>query len=385
MKKFFMFAAMASVALASCVKNEGPVVSTNDQDAIVFATPVVGNATKGEEIRGTVFPTTADFDIYAYYHVGNFDGTGETYMDEVECDYVGGNVDDGAGEGTWKNENDLYYWPKNGKLTFIAASPSESAVQAACAYTIASTSNTLTLGYTSPKAVADTAKQVDLLYSDWAVDRVASTHESNTTYDGAELVFNHALSVVRLNIQAKDKASSEAIRLSYLAIEKINEKGTFTSTWNAAGTTADWVYTDPVADYVIVDDANATTDSKAPTAVLTYPANADETNYTKYANYILMPQTFSVDAGAVAEAPAAQIKIEYWIKNGTKWTKQQHIYNLADAANKDSKDSPVKEWKESTRYTYNITIGVDEVYFAPVIKADWTDVEVNYDNEARQE
>lgn len=384
MKKFFMFAAMASVALASCVKNEGPVVSTNDQDAIVFATPVVGNATKGTEIRGTVFPTTADFDIYAYYHVGDFDGTGETYMDEVECDYVGGNVDDGAGEGTWKNVNDLYYWPKNGKLTFIAASPSESAVQPVCAYTIESTSNTLTLEYTSPKAVADTAKQVDLLYSDWAVDCVASTHETNTTYDGAELVFNHALSVVRLNIQAKDEASSEAIRLSYLAIEKINEKGTFTSTWNAAGTTADWKYTASVADYVIVNDANATTDTKAPTAVLTYPATAGETNYTKYANYILMPQTFYVDGGT-AEAPNALIKIKYWIKNGTKWTEQQHIYNLAAADNKDSNSNPVKEWKESTRYTYNITIGVDEVYFAPVIKADWTDVQVNYDNEARQE
>ena len=40
MKKFFMFAAMASVALASCVKNE-PAMTVAQQDEIAFDLPVV--------------------------------------------------------------------------------------------------------------------------------------------------------------------------------------------------------------------------------------------------------------------------------------------------------------------------------------------------------
>ena len=48
MKKFFMFAAMASVALVSCVKNEAGMglAGSNDKVAISFEAPILAPSVK---------------------------------------------------------------------------------------------------------------------------------------------------------------------------------------------------------------------------------------------------------------------------------------------------------------------------------------------------
>ena len=63
MKKLFFFAAIASVAFASCVKND-PAPSVTEQHEITFAAPVVSPATKASVYyEGTTYPNTKTFNV----------------------------------------------------------------------------------------------------------------------------------------------------------------------------------------------------------------------------------------------------------------------------------------------------------------------------------
>ena len=98
-----MFAAMASVAFASCVKNE-PAFSVAEEDAIVFNSPVMGVPTKGVEMTGTTY-TGKGFTVYGWYHTGAFQSitTATAYMKgvAVEAENPAGNY--GAdGTGTYR-------------------------------------------------------------------------------------------------------------------------------------------------------------------------------------------------------------------------------------------------------------------------------------------
>ena len=123
MKKLFFIAVMACVAFASCTKNE-PAPSAKENQAITFAAPVVSNLTKASVYYSeTTFPITQNFDVFAYYHEGDFAGDGVEYMKDVTVSYDSNlRTADDVGTGAWSAEG--YYWPKNGKLTFDAYAPS---------------------------------------------------------------------------------------------------------------------------------------------------------------------------------------------------------------------------------------------------------------------
>ena len=67
MKKFFMFAAMASVALVSCVKNETAPIAEEAQQEITFALPVLSpNLKSTNEIQNN-FPTDVHIGVWSRY------------------------------------------------------------------------------------------------------------------------------------------------------------------------------------------------------------------------------------------------------------------------------------------------------------------------------
>ena len=67
MKKFFMFAAMASVALVSCVKNEVVPVADDAQQEISFASPVLTpNLKSATEVQNN-FPIDMGIGVWAHY------------------------------------------------------------------------------------------------------------------------------------------------------------------------------------------------------------------------------------------------------------------------------------------------------------------------------
>lgn len=390
MKKFFIFAAVASVAFAGCLKNEPTFTNEGaGQAEVKFSAPLMSVATKGAEINGTVFPKDTNFVVFGYYQEGSetYDANGnpELYMDEVKCSYVDGSVDAGDGSGTWKAaDGSKYYWPKNGKLTFIAASPAEDDLNSACAYKVTSDKSSLVIEYTAPQ---DSSLQADILYSDWKADCTSSTEEDdNEAYDGVELAFNHALSIVRINVRAKDPASAAAVKVTGLSINNVYEKGKFTTTY---GSTAAWDFTNVTQDYVytIIEKVSDEVMEGTEPGVAQYEGSEEiEEDFNRFASYIILPQSFATDAN---------ITINYSIKHQImnddrdgyieKWLPQTHVYKLNDAGHKVAGENgdPITKWEMGTRYTYDVTIGVDEIYFAPSVAA-WKDVNVEYDNETPQ-
>lgn len=70
MKKMILLAAIASITLASCVKNEVTPDEENGSNAISYQT-VVGTMSRALSSSQTTFPTTSSFGSFAYFVAGN--------------------------------------------------------------------------------------------------------------------------------------------------------------------------------------------------------------------------------------------------------------------------------------------------------------------------
>ena len=66
MKKMILLAAIASITLASCVKNEVTPDEENGSNAISYQT-VVGTMSRALSSSQTTFPTTSSFGSFAYF------------------------------------------------------------------------------------------------------------------------------------------------------------------------------------------------------------------------------------------------------------------------------------------------------------------------------
>ncbi|MGN1045828.1 MAG: fimbrillin family protein [Candidatus Cryptobacteroides sp.] len=370
MKKFMYLAVLAGVALVGCTKNERTTELIDSQKEISFTTPVLATTTKADELKGTKFPDDKDFSVFAYYTEGNFSSvntTLATYMDNVKV--VNGTYDNSTPGtfGGWHAETP-YYWPKNtnSRLTFDAYYPT--------ALSFASTAAD-GLKLTDYEAPYTYATQNDVMYATRAFDKTFSNQENdgNADYDGVDIQFNHAMSVVKIMVKAKDASAAAAIKVKSVTLKEIAQKGTFSQTYATNGTgavTSGWdvTYTAPLASYAATDPA---ADYGTSTEIM---ATLTGTQYGN--NMIVLPQSFAT-GGAVN----AEIEVVYYIKNGgsdpsVPAVEQKYSFKLNDAGHKDADTSAqITAWEMSKRYTYTITFAVDEIFLAPAI-TDWTDVNV---------
>lgn len=356
MKKFFLLAALASIALASCVKNEP--AKFDSQKEITFTTPVLAVPTKTQEIPGTDYLSSSpSFGVYGWYVAGATyvadDAT--AYMHNVEVKYDSSiNKDDDTGTGAWISD-DAYYWPKQGSITFDAYSP----------YSIntlvtGDKTNGLTItGFGVTNVLDD---QVDLLYSTRAYDKTSSKGTTNDRYDGVDIVFNHALSVVKFTARtAADYSPTTTIKVTKIQIVDALTKATFEQhVDNSAKNDAPvWVgYTADKATFTSLD-----TSEGSATAL-------SETAEDRGVSMIVLPQDFTV---------STKLYIEYYIKTGSSAPiKQTFEISLNDSGfsyTEGGSSVTVTGWEIGKRYTYNLVIGLDKIYFAPSV-TDWTDVNV---------
>ena len=196
-----MFAAMASVALASCVKNE-PVVTPEQGEAIAFDAPVVAPATKA----GDPIEYTGNFVAYAWYHNAS---TVAKYMPGVTVN----KADD------YKVAD--YYWPKNGELTFFAYSPAAPAVSTALSVSEMTTTEQMALTYTVQDELA---KQDDLLYSSW---------NGPITKQEVAIAFHHALSAIQFTIAPKDAAAASKFKVKSITLNNAKTTNVLTCSPNS--------------------------------------------------------------------------------------------------------------------------------------------------------
>ena len=341
MKKTLVFAALASVALVGCTKNVE--VANNDLNEITFDTPVLAPATKADEIKGTTFPETVDFAVFAWYSATELTGTnvaaGSLYMNDVTVNYDSSKDDTTTGAGAWKPAS-VYFWPKNGYLAFDAYSP--SSVTATC---------DATTGIAFSDFVASTSydDQIDLLYSTRVINKQSSVEETNDTYDGVNIPFNHALSVVRVFVKASTDTDANLIKVKSVKFKNIKNQGDFSQ--------AAWTPEGADVNLVIGEAADTTSSTAISTA---------EEQYGN--NHIVLPQVFTGDS--------AVLEIKYYIlsQGDVKPLEQVATLNLASQSAVGA-ENHTGSWLMGKRYNYHITFGLNEIYFAPSI-TDWVDYDV---------
>lgn len=380
MKKFFFLAALAGAALVSCTKND-PAVN-EEQQLITFASPVVSLNTKSATEVWNNYPTADkyNFAVWAKYFVdGSYEndayktGTyktwdaGQTYMNEVVVKY---------GNNTWAPAQN-YYWPKNGSLTFIAYAPTNiQNITDVNGNGIQITGHTVA---TTPEG------QLDILFSERAYnkqqvddDTVAEgttgsqPGNANDPYTGVHLSFKHALSSILFNIKTKEDYStaSTTITLKKIEVHQAVSKGSFNqnladangaTTTDAGATAPAWTFdATPVrADYVVDNTADIELSTTAH-----YPAGITNataaTNGLRATDLILLPQDLA----------GVTLRVEYTIKNSGAGSEE--LYQIAELP---LGTTAVAAWEMGKRYIYNITIGLDTIYFEPYVQ-DWVDVDM---------
>lgn len=356
MKKNLFLAALAGVALVGCAKNEVAQVTDDSQREISF-TPVVAKTTKAlvtGEIA-TNYDTNESFGVFGFYcEADDYDPSNATvYMDNITCTYSS-SIDEAAddGSGAWVPAS-TYYWPKNGKLTFSAYSPAD----AATAGTI--TCNATTGLKISNFAVANVVtSQYDLLYSDRAYNKTTSIGVTNSTYDGVDILFHHALSSIHVMVKADATYPTNTITINSINILNAYFNGDFVENLTAAKetdskATSYWEgHNNEIGTFTI---GNTDTDFSTTTTLTQYGTTA-----------LMLPQAF--DHGS---SNHVKLQVNYTIKNGDGTTLPQvSTFDLTTEANTGEVGgvpSTFTQWVKGYRYTYNITIGLNKVYFAPSV------------------
>lgn len=371
MKKNLFLAALAGVALVGCAKNEVAQVTDDSQREISFAAPVVTPVTKADYVTNTSISTTpADFNfsVWGWYCEGTFYySSAEFYMglgsDSGVAVTYDSSIDDGTttGSGAWKPST-AYYWPKNGKLSFSAYSP--TAANSDGTFRADAETGINITDYT----VKGLDEQYDLLFSDRTYDKTTSTDGTNNTYDGVDIRFNHALAAIEIKARLEADYGTDIIKVTKITLTNVNSKGTFKQNfvkgYYYTGTPAAWSsQTTPVSYDLFNGSANVIYNSGTPQAI------------TGCKNAIILPQTITYSTPGIDTN--TQLIVEYQIKHGSSYLNQkvsQDLHSLSGM--KESTSVTVTSWEIGKRYTYNLVFGLEEVYFAPEV-TPWEDVVMN--------
>ena len=365
MKKLFFIAVLAGAALVSCTKNE---VAPSVQQEITFEAPIVGNATKVDLI--TTYPTTSTFGVYALYYAADWTGydDGSAYMSNVQVPHeapAGGDA-----EGGWVANG--YYWPKqtDATLTFAAYSPYMSS---------GVSHDEKGISFTNYVVGADA--DVDLLFSERTYNQKPANQivTNNSTYYGVNINFNHALSAIVFQAKAADGLTGNTapnpnyeFKITKIEVLGVKNKGSFsqgitdsasdpttppasTTDWKIAGDAVDTDYTAYIGSGINVN--NSTT-----------PNSAYGTDHAGKADLILIPQSLaSVKVRVTYDMRHSNMPEDTWVQGNVSEA------NLSYDDAVDSKD--VTSWLRGKRYVYTLTLGLNEIYFAPSI-SNWDPVTV---------
>lgn len=334
MKKYFIIAVAALVALASCTKSE--IDPSAKADRAINFTTVTGMNTKAP-IAGTIYKTTdPHFGIFCYaltngktWAANSSDG--QLYMNNVEISY-------NSTDKIWEPAT-TYYWPLSGSLTFVGYSPY------GCAGTVAYAPATKVLTVTDFTVNATAASQQDLMWAttnpDLTDNQSAYTSESATsTLTGVNEVFHHALSQVKFNVKKAAGLDDYTITVNSITFDAYS-KGTLTVTndspvWSAQAKQDGFVFNTTGSNVVA-------------------PNNASEFAAFGVAN-MPVPQTLANGVQTFT--------ITYSLQKGGVDLGSKTV------SAKDLLGAEVTAWAPNTIYNYNIVIDLAKIYFNPTV-VDW--------------
>ena len=384
MKKYFVIAASALVALAACNKVTPDFEAPDQEVNFQVAKHVAG--TKADNI--SAFSQYETFGTFAIATDGNYDETTEpkvVFMDNQEIKFF-------PGENVWKAADKTYYWPKANKLSFISYAPfttaapedgrfnklpvfnPESKLFTVTNYTVKSDINI------QKQDVLDEGYDVnDLMYSTLVYNKTANETEYGISgnNNGVPTLFHHMLSKVNVNVQVASVADNSmytyGVIVKSLKFDNINHQGTYSNSNVDAGVIGTW---SPIGDKVspsLYSDASATLaigtafDGTASNQIMTTPK-------TLVKEYYVMPQSFK----GIDDATIVITYDLYTLKDGKVYSVDKITeaveggkYSIVKLNAMKSGSTVKDEWVENTIMTYNITISPGEqVLFDPAV-SDW--------------
>ena len=363
MKKIFALAVLAVFALASCSHN---TLDPQSQKAREINFNTVANKATRAPLTGTVYSYDCpSFGVFASYLEAEKTwaadkASASRYMDDVEIEF-------NDTKDIWAPSS-TYYWPLEGTLSFIAYSPFDAA-------TATFTEATGTLKLTAFTVNTTVADQVDLLYSSVNSDRtenesyyVDSDNSKNSATaendKGVNIKFKHALSQIIFKAKTADDVYDSGLSF------KID-----TIVVNAASTADSMTVVNPAENALasaITVWTNPKTNANFVVSTTDFP---NETVATGDANFLT--KTLSDPIGDAL----LMIPVTAFAGTDPTITIKYTLYRKSDALRMGSKevtihfddiDDTVTSWQAGKKYTYNLTIDLQKIYFNPTV-TDWTD------------
>ena len=344
MKKYFIIAAAALVAMTGCSKIE---TAPEVQREISFQ---VANNVR-TKATGSVYENGA-FGTYAWFN------NTDVFMVNEQVDKSGG---------VWRTVDNTYYWPKTGSISFISYSPFTGASNTENSVPVI-TKNSIT--YTDV-----TVGTTDLMYADRAtcssnVNEVTDSDTADSGFTGVPTVFNHALAKLSFKIKANfieytdpttNTTTTWEVTVKSAKIGGFKTKGSLALTLNDDGKT--WnkpvtnigTDTDPV-NVNIWTNASGATDEQELIDATTYPDGVVLTTTAQdlaAASGFVLPQQLTADTQKIT----LDIHIKTNLPNG-------HSINEDFKPTIDIKDiSSLQAWQMNQNIVYTINI-------KPTAKAD---------------
>lgn len=334
MKKLFLIAAFAGMALASCTTDESTFEGVEDGRLMNFVAADYVHQTRGEAKPSGTF-SNRDYKVYGWYT-----GTKVAHFDPLTVS--GSTAENGYESG--------YYWPDE-SLDFAAVSPADNA-------RIAVTRNddfTTTITYTFDGNQKKNDNATNLMHADFVTQQL-NANKNNAT---VALGFRHALAKLDVKVHQNTVADNSLppgvagyeVVVTSLNIDSICDQGTYTVTKNTNNTADDRLWEDPAGAAtweIIAENRSLMTVTKAPNAK---PTNYAANDYS-VANYYVMPQAIP----ATAKVNIAYNVITYLTTGGTTTKTVTKEVPVKDIFKTGSTTEKITHWyaNKHISYTFNV-------------------------------
>lgn len=351
MKKNLFLAALASVALASCVNDESNAIVDAPQP-LRFDAPVMTTQTRAYngEIAGVVYPTDESFQVFCriYNNENGFKGwmSNGTY---TATDYFAPDGEKASHDASYWKTSTLHYWPSAGHaLAFAAYSPDKSRLNSEATVTYGA--DGLTITNFSPASTSE--EQYDLMYS----DRVYGLTKENNGKSHVSLTFHHALASIVFS--TSEAAEGMSYKITDLEITgTIHPTGTFTQNLNESTNVADPEWTTSGSTTVNYEPEIPTTRVNVTNTPTIFTAGESA--------MLLIPQDIPNDAKVIVEYEATT--------ETAPITTTEHTAEilLKQFMLVDNATQTIDKWEMGKRYIYRISFGeTSHIYFKPSV-TEW--------------
>lgn len=333
MKKYFLTAVAACVALAACTKNEIKPVEVDQE--ITYQTI--------DTKASSSFLTSNKF--YSWAYLLAYDKVWRADYNDASPYITNALIKYDSATTSWKHESTTYYWPKKAGLTFFAWSDATANPTVAPATVNCTANNGITFtGYNTAST-----KNKDLLVAKIAANTVSNTETYEGWAAGVPTVFSHILSALVVKAKTDVTYSDVTFKVKSIDFTNVSSTGNYTQGHDdsAKPTASSWTNLSSPTSFDVYSPASVS-DAVTYEGIELVPVGEDVR--------IFMPQTFS------DTTPKASIT--YTVTYGTSGVTDEVTVE------KDLKSIFTSNWQPSYKYTLTITLGLNQILWAPDVE-EW--------------